>query len=52
LKIDSTVLSENELIDLHRRIVERLRFLLSGQAGSQCYPKIQIRRRDTWLGMK
>jgi hypothetical protein len=27
MKIDITLLSENELIDLHHRIVERLRFL-------------------------
>jgi len=32
MKIDITVLSENELIDLNRRIVERLRFLSQTRA--------------------
>jgi hypothetical protein len=32
MKIDITVLSEDELIDLHRRITERLRFLSQTQA--------------------
>lgn len=32
MKIDITVLSENELIDLHHRIVERLRFLSQTRA--------------------
>ncbi|MEK6700140.1 MAG: hypothetical protein AABZ10_14000 [Nitrospirota bacterium] len=32
MKIDITVLSEDELIDLHRRIVERLRFLSQTRA--------------------
>jgi hypothetical protein len=32
MKIDITLLSENELIDLHHRIVERLRFLSQTRA--------------------
>ena len=32
MKIDITVLSEDELIDLHRRITERLRFLSQTRA--------------------
>lgn len=32
MKIDITTLSENELIDLHRRITERLRFLSQTRA--------------------
>jgi hypothetical protein len=32
MKIDITALSENELIDLHRRITERLRFLSQTRA--------------------
>ncbi len=32
MKIDITLLSENELIDLNRRIVERLRFLSQTRA--------------------
>ena len=32
MKIDITTLSEDELIDLHRRIIERLRFLSQTRA--------------------
>ncbi len=32
MNIDITALSENELIDLHRRIIERLRFLSQTRA--------------------
>jgi hypothetical protein len=32
MKIDITILSEDELIDLHRRITERLRFLSQTRA--------------------
>ncbi len=32
MKIDITLLTENELIDLNRRIVERLRFLSQARA--------------------
>ena len=32
MKIDITLLSEDELVDLHRRITERLRFLSQTRA--------------------